>query len=188
MKLLIALLCAGLAVGSAAQSSKKPRPETFNGKARVATGTAVADVYFSIHIDQYTSERDITTMEQALQSGGSDAFLQALRRAPVAGRFSVGEQSFTIRWARQRSSGHSRVISFVTDAPVYFVGGGVPGAKPRAGFDVAVIRLEMDDSGVGQGSMAAAARVKPGGDSGVEIQDYADAPITLASVMRVISS
>jgi len=126
-------------------------------------------------------------MQQALKTGGSAAFLDALKRAPVAGRFKVGDQTFTIRWARERPSASGRVISVVTDTPIYFVGAGMPDAKPRAGFDVAVVMLNMDSSGVGQGTLALAAKVKPGGTAGVEVEDYASQPVKLMSVMRVIS-
>ena len=78
------------------------------------------------------------------------------------------------------------MITVVTDKPVYFVGAGVPGAKSKEGFDVAVIQLTMDSSGVGEGTMAAAARVKPGGPTGVEVDAYETAPVKLLSVMKLI--
>jgi hypothetical protein len=74
----------------------------------------------------------------------------------------------------------------VTDQPVFFVGGGRVDAKPRAGYEVAVIEIQVDDVGLGNGSMAAAARVKPGGEAGVQIDDYADKPIKLVTVVRKI--
>ena len=125
-------------------------------------------------------------VEKALKQGGSEAFLTELRRAPVAGRFEVGSQTFAIRWARQRDTEKGRVISVVTDKPVYFVGAGVTGAKSKEGFDVAVIQLTMDSSGVGEGTMTAAAKVKPGGPTGVEVETYENAPLKLSSVMRLI--
>ena len=36
------------------------------------------------------------------------------------------------------------------------------------------------------GTMAAAARVKPGGPTGVQIDDYAEKPIVLQSISRAI--
>jgi Xaa-Pro aminopeptidase len=44
----------------------------------------------------------------------------------------------------------------------------------------------VDDVGLGNGQMAAAARVRPGGESGVQVDDYADKPIKLATVVRKI--
>ena len=69
---------------------------------------------------------------------------------------------------------------------MFFVGGGRTEAKPRAGYEVAVIQLMVDEIGLGTGSMAAAARVKPGGETGVQIDDYADEPIKLVTVSRKI--
>ena len=126
-------------------------------------------------------------MEKAL-AGGSAAFVTALRAAPVVGHFEVGDKKFNIRWARTKPTAKGRVISFVTDAPVYFVGAGLPGAKSKEGFEVAVVQLTMDSSGVGEGRMAAAAKVKAGGDTGVEIEAYDAEPVTLRSVMRIIAS
>jgi len=186
--LLIAALHPALG-GASAQSKKKKDAgaEVFNATAKVGTATAGGDARVSIEIDSYTPERDLQAMEQALKTGGSEAFLAALRRAPAAGRLRAGDKEFTIRWARARPAASGRVISLVTDSPVYFVGAGVPGAKSRTGFDVAVILLTMDPAGVGQGTLAAAAKVKPGGASGVEVEDYASEPVKLVSVFKVIS-
>lgn len=184
---LVLLTGFGSASGPAAPQKGKATAETFRARARVATDTAAGDMYLVVRLDKYSDERDLKAMESALASGGSDGFLKALRQAPVVGRVEVGQQTFDIRWARQKDTPKGRVISVVTDKPAYFVGAGVPGAKPRAGFDVAVIQLIMDKANVGEGSMAAAARVKPGGEAGVEVEDYATEPIKLSSVVKVIS-
>ena len=54
-------------------------------------------------------------------------------------------------------------------------------------IDVAVAQMNIDTVGLGDGQIALAAKVKPGGDNGVEIQDYASEPVKLVSIMRVIS-
>jgi hypothetical protein len=170
----------------AAQSKKKPGPETFNAKASVGSEAGRGDAYVTIRVEEWTPEKNILAMEKALKEGGSPAFVTELRRAPLAGKFEAAQQSFSIRWARQRDTPTGRVISFVVDKPVYFVGAGVPGAKSKEGYDVAVIQLVMDSSGVGEGSVAAAARVKPGGPDGVEIDAYETSPVKLLSVMKLI--
>jgi hypothetical protein len=185
------LVVAYPALGGSAQSknskNRKTAPEVFRATAKVSTDTAGGDAHLSIEVDRYTPEGDVQTMQKALQSGGSAAFVEALRKAPAAGRLKVNDRTFTIRFARERPVPNGRVISLVIDSPVYFVGGGVPDAKPRAGYDVAVVKLEMDSSGVGRGTIAAAARVKPGGESGVEVEDYASEPVKLVSVFRNVS-
>ncbi len=75
----------------------------------------------------------------------------------------------------------------VTDRPIFFVGGGRAEPRPRAGYEVAVIQMEVDNVGLGSGTMAAAARVKPGDETGVQIDDYADEPIKLVTVVRKVS-
>ena len=162
-------------------------PETFVAKAEARAGaTAVASAPLTIQIDSYTKDADRKVMEEALRVGGYPGFLTALRKAPPVGYVQAGDKKFTVRWAKQVPDGLGRTISVVTDAPIFFVGGGNPDAKPRAGYELAVLQLKMDSSGVGEGTMAAAARVKPGGDTGVVIDQYADQPIKLMSVRREI--
>lgn len=186
------LVVSAIAVGHAAPQSTKSRttsaPEGFNARATVGSAEGRGDAYVNIQVDKYSADADLQSMEKALHDGGSAAFVAALRKAPAVGKLTVGEKTFTIRWARQKDSGKGRTISFVVDSPVYFVGGGLPGAKSREGFDVSVILLQMDSSGVGDGKMAAAAKVKAGGATGVEIEAYDAEPVTLRSVMRKIGS
>jgi hypothetical protein len=163
-------------------------PETFtaNMDARGAQGGAAA-ASIQIEVRRYTPEADRTAVLTALEHGGYPAFLTALRKAPEVGAVTFADRTWAIRWARERPSGkYARTIVVVTDKPIFFVGGGNPDAKPREGFEVAVIEIEVDNSGLGRGTMTAAARVKPGGETGVSIEDYAAKPIRLLTVVRKI--
>ena len=173
---------------SAAPQSKNftGAPETFHARANVSTEAARGDVYVHIRIEKYTPEKDREAVLKALRSGGEAAFVEALRNAPVAGQIEIGKQTFTIRWAREVKDEKGRTITLVTEKPVYFVGAGLPGAKPRAGYDVAVVQLRMDPAGIGEGTMAAAAKVKPGEPTGVQVDDYGSEPVKLLSVTRKI--
>jgi hypothetical protein len=168
-------------------SQSKRTPETFTANLHVtgATGGAGAAT-IQIQIQRYTPDADRAAVETALKSGGYPAFLTALRKAPDVGTVSVSERKWTIRWAREQPTRTGRTIVLVTDQPIFFVGGGRIDAKPREGYEVAVIQMQVDDGGFGSGSMAAAARVKPGGETGVQIDDYADKPIKLVTVVRKI--
>jgi hypothetical protein len=44
----------------------------------------------------------------------------------------------------------------------------------------------MDSAGLGEGTMAAAAKVKSGGDAGVQVDDYGTEPVKLLSIKRLI--
>ena len=177
-----------MALSAAPRAIQTPRnsgaPETFSANAQVKAAAGAIAATIQIHIDRYTPDFDRTSVESALKGGGYPAFLTALRKAPEVGSVAVGDQKFAIRWAREQKTDKGRTIVVVTDKPVFFVGGGSTAAKPRAGYEVAVLQLLVDEVGLGSGSMAAAARVKPGGDAGVQIDDYAEEPIKLVTVSR----
>jgi hypothetical protein len=169
------------------QAPPPPAAETFDLTATASAGPGAVGtltVPMVLQIDRYTPAHARTTMTDALKHSGYSGFLNALREAPIAGSLTIGDQKWTVRWARQLPSESGRVISIVTDKPVAFVGGGKTDAKPRAGYEVAVAQFTIDRSGKGTGTMAAAARVKPGGETGVRIDDYAEKPVTLAAAVR----
>jgi hypothetical protein len=152
----------------------------------IRAADARGDAYVTLRVDKYSDKKDVDAMENALKAGGSAAFLAAFRRAPVVGHFETGKQSYALRFTRQTPNAKGRVVTAVIEKPVYFVGGGVPGAKSREGFEVAVIQLDMDSSGVGEGKLVAAAKVKAGGPNGVDIEAYESEPIKLTSVMKLL--
>jgi hypothetical protein len=166
-----------------AQQEIKP-PETFTANAQVLGKDAGSSAQVTIHIEQYTSEKDRTRIQEALRVGGYPGFLPALRSAPEIGYVEMAGRKVPARWARQQPTEKGRTISIVTESPIFFVGGGDVDAKPRAGFEVAVIQLDVDSIGLGTGSMAAAARVRPGGPTGVQIDDYAETPVKLVTVRK----
>ena len=146
--------------------------------------TGAITVPMIVQIDRYTPEHARTTMTDGLKFGGYPGFLKALRDAPPAGTIEVAGEKFVIRWAREVPTATGRTVSLITETPVFFVGIGRRGAPPTAGYEVAVVQLTFDKSGKGTGTMAAAARVKPGGDTGVRLDTYADAPLTLTATVR----
>jgi hypothetical protein len=182
----VALILASSAPVALAQKTVKP-PETFQAKAEVSGQEAGANAYVTIHLEKYTDERDRRTMTEALRVGGYPGFLPALRKAPDVGYVEMNGRKVVVRWARQQPTATGRTISVVTDGPLFFVGGGDVNAKPRQGYELAVIQMEVDSVGLGKGSMAAAARVKAGGQTGVEIDDYAEKPVKLVAVRKAFN-
>jgi len=180
------LFVVSLASGQAGQQVGAPETFTANLEALGGQGGAAAAT-IEVDIKRYTPEAERTAVEAALKSGGYPAFLTALRKASDVGAVTFADRKWTIRWARERPSGkYSRSIVVVTDQPIFFVGGGRIDAKPREGFEVAVLEFEVDNVGMGRGTMTAAARVKPGGETGVRVEDYAEKPIRLVTVVRKI--
>ena len=185
LSLMLLGLCVVTAPGVAQPAVGAGAPETFGARAEVENSAgAVVSAPILIHLERYTPDFDRATVEEALRVGGYPGFLPALRKAPEVGYVELGGTKFTIRWARQTPSTTGRTIVVVTDKPVAFLGGALAAAKPRAGYEVAVIQLKVDGRGDGTGTMAAAARVKKGGETGVQIDDYAEAPVALVKVAR----
>ena len=184
----ITAVCVAAAASASplAGQNQQGAPEIFTANMH-ATGAAggAAAATITIDVQRYTPDAERTAVETALKTGGFAGFVAALKKAPAVGAVKFGDKSWTIRWAREVKSGaNKRTLTFVTDSPIFFVGGGAADAKPRTGYDVALIQLDIDDVGLGNGQMAAAARVRPGGESGVQVDDYADKPIKLSSVVR----
>jgi hypothetical protein len=185
--LALSSLVAAAMMPVAAQTRKSTAPETIQANAFVAGGAGSAATTVTMQIDQYSTDADRDAVALALKHGGYPGFLTALRKAPAVGKVTVAGQTVDIRWAREQTLENSRSIVLITDKPLFFVGGGATDAKPRAGYEVALMEFSIDNSGLGfKGSMAAAARVKPGGPTGVQIDDYADQRIELKGIRRVI--
>jgi hypothetical protein len=180
---MIALLSTMAVAPALAQKDIKP-PETFTANAQVIGQNAGSAAQITIRIEQYTSEKDRTAIQEALRIGGYPGFLPALRSAPEVGYVEMAGRKVVLRWARQQPTDKGRLITLVTESPIFFVGGGSIDAKPRAGYEVAVLMLDVDSIGLGTGTMAAAARVRPGGSTGVQIDDYGDTPVKLATVRK----
>jgi hypothetical protein len=184
---LFAVLPAIVVLSGGLLAQGRGAPETFSANAQVAGdggGAGAANV--EVHVTRYTPDPERVAVENALKTGGIRGFLVALGKAPEVGYVKVGEKQWPIRWAREQPGPRGRTIVVVTPEPIYFVGGGRAEAKPREGYGVAVIQLQMDDAGFGTGTMAAAAKVRPGGETGVQVEDYADRPIKLVTVMRKV--
>jgi hypothetical protein len=171
---------------SAQKSGALTAPESFTSQVQTRTSVGGAGANMRIQIDRYNSEFERKTMTDAMTHGGYPGFVLALRKGSEIGHLQLGDQKFPLRWAREQPAGKGRAITLVADKPVYFVGGGRADAKPREGYELAVVQLTLDEFGMGKGTMAAAARVKPDGKGGVVLEDYAEEPIQLTFVRREI--
>ena len=174
------------APSQSAQRGALTAPESFTCQAQARTSAAGTATNFRIQIKRYVADVDRKAMTDALTHGGYPGFVTALRQAPVIGQIELGGKSFSIRWAREQKQAKGRSITIVTDTPMYFLGGGQVDAKPREGYELAVLQITIDEVGMGSGTMAAAAKVKPDGQGGVVLEDYADEPIKLTYVKREI--
>ena len=180
------LLGVPVSLGAQADPPTTGAPEIFSATAQAKNATGAVSGMLEVRLSRYTPDFDRKTVEAALKEGGYPRFLLALRNAPEVGQLVLGgSEPFVIRYAREKVDAGGRTIVIVTDRPVFFIGGGrSAGTKPRAGYEVAVLQIQMDAKGQGSGTMAAAARVRPDGDGGVLLDDYAEEPILLTKLTR----
>ena len=111
-------------------------PRTLAATAETAAAAGAATGTFTIHLDELMSDRDFKKVADALKYGGYLKFVPALREATPLGYVQIADRKTVIRYARVRAD---KRLVIGTDHPVFFVGGGAPDAKPRTGYDVAVI-------------------------------------------------
>ncbi len=186
----IALMVFALLVPQKPGAARRPTaPETFRAHASAADAAGLAGAaYVDIHVDKYSPDANRDALVAAFKTGGQPALMAALKKEPAIGTVKIGADTFVIRWARQQRSGENkRTITVLTDQPMLFLGGGNVNAKPREGYDLAVLQFDMDDAGIGSGTMAAAAKIKAGGPNGLQVDDYADQPIKLMNISRSLS-
>lgn len=186
MRLLLLTLSFALSVPTLGVGQIPSNPsETFSARAEAKAAGGVAATMLRIHVDRYTTDKERHVAVTAFETGGSAGLTAVLRMTPSTGYVEVNDRRWAIRYARQEPTPKGRRIIVVLDQPMFFPGDGELNPRPREGFELAVIQFEVDDRGTGQGTLAAAARVRAGGPAGVELTDCADEPITLVTVTKV---
>ena len=93
-----------------AQKDIKP-PETFTASAQVLGNNAGSSAQVTIQINQYTSDKDRMTIQEALRIGVYQGFLPALRSAPEVGFVEMNGRKVIARWrvsSRPRRGARSR--------------------------------------------------------------------------------
>jgi hypothetical protein len=175
----VSLACATLAQAQAGA-------ETFTATAKVKTaGGAEATAPVTITIDRKMPQAEADKLLAAFKSGGAPGLRKALAGVPPTGSVQLAEGPPTsARITLERATDKGRLITIVTDKPLLFLGAGVPGAKPKVGYDFAVVDLEVDASGAGSGWLAPAAKITLKGSEFV-VQDYASEAVRLAGVKKV---
>ena len=186
MIVLVAVSVYVRAQGAQSGGATTGAPEIFSATAQAKNSSSAASSKLEVRVNRYTPEFDRKTVEEALRLGGYPKFVIAIRNAPEVGQLVLGGGTpFAIRYAREKVEASGRSIILVTDKPVFFIGTGrAEPTKPRSGYEVAVLQIQVDGAGQGHGTMAAAARVRPDGNGGVRLDDYAEDPITLTQLTR----
>jgi hypothetical protein len=178
----LSLVAATLAgVSGYAQTS-----ETFTATAAVkSAGAATASAPVTIVVDRKMPQSEADRLIGAFKAGGAAALRKALVGVPPTGTVQLGGGAATpTRLTIERPTDKGRLLTIVADQPIFFLGAGVPGAKPKEGYDFAVVDIEVDAKGNGSGQIAPAAKVTLKQDVFV-VDDYGAELVRLTAVKKV---
>ena len=179
------LVVCGVLLAAATAVHGRPGIETFTATATVKTaGGASATAPVTITIERLTPQSEADTLVAAFKAGGVAGLRKALEGVPPTGSVQLGAGKPTpTRLTIERATDKGRLLTIVTDRPVLFLGAGAPGAKPKEGYDLAVIDIEVDAKGNGSGTLASAAKVTVNQGMFV-VQDYGSDLIQLTGVSK----
>jgi len=171
LSILMVIACVGIVHGA----------ETLTAVATVKTaGGATATTPVSVTIDRTTPAAEAETLVAAFKTSGAAGLRAALKGIPPTGSIRIaGGAPTPTRLTIERKTDKGRLLTIVTDAPLFFVGAAKPGAKPRAGYDFAVLDIEIGSDGSGAGTLAPAARITVK-ESAFVVDDYGAEVVRLA--------
>jgi len=168
---------------TAASTAARQGGETFSATAVVKTasgGTATAPL--TVIVDRKMSQQEAEGLADAFRAQGAAGLRKALEGVPPTGSIQLGAGTSTpTRLTLERATDKGRLLTIVADTPILFLGAGVPGAKPREGYDFAVLDMEVDASGRGSGTLAPAARISVK-EGAFVVDDYGSELVRLTSV------
>lgn len=177
----------GLAIAIAAATTLTvlAQSETYTATASVKTaGGATASAPVTIVVSHKMSQAEVDKFLAAFRSGGAAALRKALTGVPPTGSVQVGKGPKTpTRLTLERAIDKGRLLTIVTDKPILQLGAGIPGAKPKAGYDFAVIDLELPATGPGTGTFSPAAKISVK-EGAFIVEDYSGEVLKLAGVSK----
>jgi hypothetical protein len=182
LTLTVSMVLAGLL--SAADTASMQGAETFTAtaSAKGSAGTKTSPV--TITIARLTTDAERATVAEALKRGGTAAVRETLAKMPDVGTLDVGQRKNPLKYAYQRTVGSGRIITLITDTPIAYLGEGGPDAKPKAGYDLGLVLLDLSNPGKGSGELAPAARVKLNEAGAVVTEDYGAEVVRLTDVQK----
>jgi hypothetical protein len=159
--------------------------EVFTATAAVKTaGGASASAPVTISIDRKMAQPEADKLVAAFKAGGAAALRKALVGVAPTGTVQLGTGKATpTRLTVERATGSGRLLTIITDQPLLFLGAGLPGAKPQAGYEFAVIDITVDAKGNGTGTIAPAAKIRMNGSAFV-VDDYGAEAVQLKEVKK----
>ena len=159
--------------------------ETFTATASVKGPSGSGSKPLTIHIDHLASDADRTKLLAVVKTNDAAAIIQALAAMADIGYISVGDVRTPVKYAYAHPTGGGRLLTVVTAKPVAFVGANAPGAKPKAGHELALALLVLDENNKGDGEISPAARVQVDAAGAIVTSDYSHEIVRLTGITKI---
>ena len=168
---------------SPAPSSAQGQSQTFTATASLKTKAgAETTAPVTIVITRLTTDSERDAVVGALKKDGTPGVVKSLKAMGDAGYIEVGERRTPLKYAYARPMSGGRLITVIAAAPIVHLGAGLPDAKPKTGFDLALALLDVKDAGSGTGELVPAATVKVNETGAIQTQDYGAETVRLTNV------
>jgi len=174
-----------LVAAAAVAPSAWAQPETYSATASVKTaGGGAATAPVTISVDRKMPQAEVEKFLAAFKTGGAAALRKALTGVPPTGSIKVGGGAATpTRLTLERTTDKGRLLTILADKPILHLGAGAADAKPKTGYDFAIVDLEVDAAGAGSGTFAPAAKVTVK-EGAFVVDDYSGELVKLTGVRR----
>jgi hypothetical protein len=160
------------------------QPVTFTATASVKGPQGSASAPVTITIVRFTSAAERDRLVPLVKANDRAATRKALAAAEDIGTIQVRDHRIPIKYAYARATGGGRMITVVTAEPILHLGGDAPGAKPKAGYDLALALLVLDAADSGTGELAPAVTLMVNEAGSIVTHDYGTEVVRLVDVKK----
>jgi hypothetical protein len=172
-----------LLLGSGPAVSGAQSRETFTATASLKTAAgAEMTAPVTIVVTRLTTDAERAKVVDALKKSATPGVVKALKTMGDIGYIEVGARRTPVKYAYVRPMSGARLVTVIAPTPIAYLGAGLPDAKPKAGFDLALAILDVPDSGAGTGELATAATIKLNDSGAVQVGDYGAEAVRLTKV------
>jgi hypothetical protein len=179
-RLLVLMIC-GLLVQALAVVAGEV-PEQFTGRVVDAGGAlpGATSAFFTINIDEYTTDEEAMGFVSLLAEGGQDALEKALWDLDKGWIRVGGSLGYPLAITRSIKAEGGRIIRVMTDRPISMFES-MRGLRSKD-YPFGIIELQLDEEGKGEGRLIAAAQVEFNKEGTIEIESLGTEPLRLMNV------
>jgi hypothetical protein len=138
----------------------------------------------TISLDGATPDADRAPLVEKARSDPGAAKALLASKAQL-GYIEAVDHRVPIRYAYVIPGGNGQLITVISDEALGYIGGDKSSAKPKEGFDLTYVQLQVDGSGKGRGEMAPACKVKWMESGAPAVEDYGKQVVWVDDVAKI---